>query len=132
MTRTSRWSLILTTGLGLTVVAAGVAASTRASDRLLTFLVFAVAVGPVLLGGAWVLVPDPSRPAAPEHDADTVERAWVQRAAGGAFPDLLTAMGLSLAVTTVLSAPQPPLVIFVALGLVDFLTRYAVVARREG
>ncbi len=132
MTRASRCSLVLAGGLGLTVLVAAVAASTRASDPLLTFVVFAVSVGPVLVGGAWVLVPDPGRPAALEHDEDTVERSWVHRASSGAFPDLLTALGLSLAVTTVLRAPEPPLVVFVVLAMVDFLIRYAVMARREG
>jgi len=99
---------------------------------LLTFVVFALTVGPVGVGGAWGLVPDASRPTAPEHSEDTIEQAWIQRASSGAFLDLVTAMGLSLAATSVLKVSQVPVLVFLVLAMLDMSTRLFVLSRREG
>lgn len=131
--RHSRLPLVLVLALAATLLCAGLAATLTGEDdeRLLTFVVFAVATGPVLVGGAWALVPDPAAPDGPEHVEESVEHSWLERASAGAFTDLLTAMGLALAARYVLGAPDVPLVVFVVLGMGDVAVRYLVLSRRE-
>ena len=128
--RRSRWALIIAIGTVLTMAVAVLAALTRGDHPWLTFVVFAATTAPILFGGAWVLVPDPGRVDPVTHSEDTVEHAWSQLAASGAFLDLITAMGLALAAQSVLGTKALPHVVFLVLGMADFSLRYAVLRRR--
>lgn len=125
-----RWALIVTIGATLTIAVGLLAALARDDEPWLTFTVFAATTAPVLFGGAWVLIPDPDRIEPVTHSEDTVEHEWAQLAASGAFLDLIIAIGLALVVQSVLSTPALPLLVFLVLGMVDFMVRYGALRRR--
>ncbi len=126
----ARWALTIVIGATLTVTVALLAALTGDQDRWLTFTVFAATTSPVLFGGTWILLPDPDRSDPVTHSEDTVEHEWTQRSASGAFLDLIVALGLALAVQSLLDTPALPLQVFLVLGMADFMVRYGVLRRR--
>jgi len=126
---------------GATLVALTVAASVgvlaglvRRDDFWLVAVVLAVCVLPpaALLG--WFLVVRPRTGAPEPHAGDNVEHRWTQRAASGAFWDVLAVAGLALAASSVTGLELGgafALVAVLLLALTDFFVRHAVVARRE-
>ena len=128
--RRNRWILVLAISLPLTAVAS-LWAAWGDEHPSLTFVVFAVTVGPMIIGGVWSLVPDPDDPNRPAHKEDTVEHHWLVRATSGAFVDLATAMALALGVKYVLGAPDLPLQVYLGFGMLDATARYVAFSRRE-
>lgn len=96
----------------------------------LIFLVFALCTLPIWIGLASnFLVHDPKPP---EHVEDSAEVQWLNRAASGAFLDLVAALGLSTAVTSIAGVDSVHTVFFCVLGLADWSGRYLLLQRREG
>jgi hypothetical protein len=134
MSQRTRWALIVGVGGTLTVITAALAAHNGADDeRLLTFVVFALSTAPVLIGGAWILIPNPNpnAPRPPEHVEESIEHSWITRATSGAFADLIAAMGLAVSAQHVLGAPDVPLELFLVLAFADAGLRHVVLSRRE-
>lgn len=130
VTNRARWALVLLIGTALTV-GCGLLAAWKAEDGrgLLTFIVFAVTCAPVFYGGSWALIPDQTSHDPVTHVADTVEHAWLQRAATGAFTDLITSLGLASGLHYMLSTPAVPTVIFLLVGMASFGLRYRAASR---
>lgn len=80
---------------------------------------FALTTAPILVGGAWVLLPEADGPSGPAHAEDTVEASWYLRATSGAFTDLIIALGLAVAATPILDTPDAPLLLVLVLGFAD-------------
>lgn len=96
----------------------------------LLFLVTAVVTLPVSSMLAWVLLVDRSTlagaVASPEH---SIEGQWYDRAAAGAFGDILVTVGIGAAVFSWVDIPVPTNLVFVALftiAAVSFGLRYFV------
>lgn len=126
---------------GAALVALAVAASVgavagmfRREDFWLVAVVFAVCVLPPAAMLGWFLVVRPRTSAPEPHAEENVERRWSERAAAGAFWDVLAAAGLALAAISLtgleLSA-RFALAAVLLLAMVDFYVRHAVVSRRE-
>ncbi|MCZ4565380.1 hypothetical protein [Rhodococcus erythropolis] len=128
MSTTARWSLVIGIGVAVTLTLGFFAALTAGDQKTLTFVVFAIVMAPACIGSVWALFPS-EKNKAPAYPEDTVETEWSRKAGFGAFTDLITAMGIALIAHNVFGAPELPLLIFTALGLVDFGVRYWAVSR---
>lgn len=127
----ARRSLAVALGTAVAVAAAAVAAwRADQGEEAVTFVVFGLATAPALVSGAWILLVDQT-PEGPAHPEDTVEHTWLHRACTGAFVDLVVAMGLTVAVTSILATPEVPLVLFLLIGMSDAVIRYASLSRQE-
>lgn len=135
--RPAPWWAWAGAGLVALAVAAsvGVAAGLlRREDFWLVAAVFTVCVLPPAFMLGWFLVVRPRTSTPEPHAEENVERRWAERAAAGAFWDVLTATGLALAgisVTGLELSARFALAAVVLLAMVDFFVRHAVVSRRE-
>lgn len=129
-TPATRWTVATLAGATGAAVVGVLAARARddASDAV-SFTVFALVALPFLVALVAVAL---DRTDHPERSEDSIESQWATRASSGAFYDVVTAMGLTLLVSSVLDAPTVPLLVFVALALVDMGVRLALLQRREG
>ncbi|ARU51844.1 hypothetical protein CBR64_10445 [Cellulosimicrobium cellulans] len=126
---------------GAALVALAVAASVgvaaglfRRDDFWLVAAVFTACVLPPAAVLGWFLVVRPRTSAPEPHAEENVERRWTERAATGAFWDVLVVAGLTLTAVSLtgleLSASFV-LAVVVLVAMVDFFVRHAVVSRRE-
>lgn len=129
MTTTIRRGLAMTGALAAALLIGAVAAATRGTPPLLTFVVFTLTTAPVAVGAAWALT-DPA-PAGPRHPEQSVELHWLHRAGFAAFLDLIIALGLAATAAAVAGVPEVPLAAFIVLGGADLALRYRVLAHRE-
>lgn len=84
---------------------------------------------------AWSLVVDPRSVTVPAHPEDSVESNWLQRAATGAFSDLLVLSAVATAVLAWLEPPVSPSLLIGCVpivGLLCFGIRYLTLSRRNG
>jgi hypothetical protein len=126
---------------GAAVVALAVAASVgvaagvfRREDFWLVAAVFTVCVLPPAAMLGWFLVVRPRTSAPEPHAEENVERRWSERAAAGAFWDVLVVAGLTLTAVSLTGLELSvsfALAVVVLVAMVDFFVRHAVVSRRE-
>ncbi|MGC0365925.1 hypothetical protein ABH922_003909 [Rhodococcus sp. 27YEA15] len=128
MTRTTRWSTVVTIGVAVALTLGFFAFLATDDRKVLTFVVFAVMTAPVCIGAAWAFFTS-EKNAPPTHPEDTVETEWSRKAGLGAFSDLICAMGIALTAHYVFGAPEVPLPAFLALGMADFGIRYFAATR---
>lgn len=97
------------------------------------FAVFTSATFPALAGLSWVLIVRPIDPGAqPDpHAEESIEAAWAKQAGNGAFLDLLVVLGVATTVTSVLGRESLPSVVFLAIGMADFLLRMLILKWRQ-
>lgn len=121
-------------GLGAACLISALAMVFRQDNPWLTFAVFAgCTIGPCLalswfvFVSKYTVIPD-------KHAAESVESRWYERAASGAFHDMLLACGLGLTVLSVtrmdFTASNALMFVLILCG-VDTLVRYRVISRRE-
>lgn len=125
------WIASFAVGTALAAVTGGVAVYLRNDAQpAVLFLAFAIGTLPVWVGLASAFLVHNTR--APEHNEDSAEVQWLNRAASGAFFDLLLALGLSTAATSIADIDSVPTVVFVVLAMGDWALRYFLLQRREG
>ena len=119
----------------LVAASVGVAAGLfRREDFWLVAAVFTVCVLPPAFMLGWYLVVLPRTNAPEPHAEENVERRWTERAAAGAFWDVLIVAGLTLAAVSLTGLQLSvsfALAVVVLVAMVDFFVRHAVVSRRE-
>ncbi|MGI8403870.1 MAG: hypothetical protein ACR2OE_03720 [Thermomicrobiales bacterium] len=133
--RRQRWALALALALAL-VGAVGIGAIAGwAGDHAFwpTFAVFAIATFPVIAGLSWLVIVQPVDPDAQpsEHAEESIEAAWAKQAGYGAFLDLIVVLGLATTATAILDRDSLPSVLFLAIGIVDWLLRSLILKWRE-
>ncbi|MFT3872223.1 MAG: hypothetical protein QM714_06175 [Nocardioides sp.] len=100
------------------------------------FLVAAAATLPISVMLVWVLLVDRSTISGATDDPESsIESHWYDRAAVGAFTDLLVALGVGTAVFSFVRIDLAPSIILIALFLIagaSFGLRYWWLSRREG
>jgi len=126
---------------GAVLVALAVAASVgvaaglfRREDFWLVAAVFTVCVLPPAAALGWFLVVRPRTSTPEPHAEENVERRWTERAAAGAFWDVLVVAGLALTAVSLTGLELSVsfvLAVVVLVAMVDFVVRHAVVSRRE-
>lgn len=126
-----RWVVVAVGGVSLAVATgAGASYAREGSWGLATVTVFALLTFPCWVGLLRVLLAGPDE-APPEHHEDSVEARWVERATSAAFLDVVIALGLATAATSVAGIAPVSGVVFLTLAMVDVSVRYAVLQRRE-
>ncbi|MBD8043557.1 hypothetical protein H9638_07000 [Arthrobacter sp. Sa2BUA2] len=97
-------------------------------NPLMEFAVMAAAVLPVAAALAWAVLVDRSTLAgAVDKPEDSVESAWYDKAASGAFTDILLVAGISCAAVAFLGIEGPAsliLAVVVLFSMLDFGARY--------
>lgn len=127
-----RW--VVAVGVALVgAMALGAIAGWVRNDAFWTwFAVFTSATFPALAGLSWVLIVRPIDPGAqPDpHAEESIEAAWANKAATGAFLDLLIVLGLATAATSILGQDSLPSILFLAIAMADFLLRMLILRWR--
>ncbi len=133
----TRWVATGICGAALTAGWGYAAGQLAAGNRFswLHAIVYAICAAPPLFAFSWLMLVTPvAPPSGPARPEETVERAWLRRAAEGAFFDLMAVLGILLAVTTVADPDVRPALIALLLllcGALDVAVRYRVLSRRE-
>lgn len=96
----------------------------------LRFFAFAGATA-AAYGSMIYLATAPDDLAPPEHNEDSVESAWLQRALAGSALDLFIVAGVLTGLTSVLGLDEPGISLALLLVMADVAVRYAIIARRE-
>lgn len=126
----TRWATAAAAGLGLAAALGAVAGLTRDSFWL-SFAVFTVVMAPTLVALSAIVLGE-GQGTQPAYADDTIETHWIRVAATGAFLDLVIAMGLGLAITSILDLADIPLIVFLVLAMVDAGFRYWRLLRQGG
>ena len=135
----SVWPPAVVVGIAIAASLAGLTTLAGSGERgwVLPTVVAAVAL-PIGLAIGWAAFVDRRTiPGATPRPEESVEGAWVDRAAQGVLFDLVTVMGVVLAVLSLVPALRETNAVSVLacllLGaMVDVVVRYRVLARREG
>jgi MFS family permease len=102
----------------------------------LAFAVVAIVTLPVSAALAWVILVDRTTiTGATRNPDDSIENIWFERAALGAFGDLMIVLGLGAAAFAVFGLAVAPALLLGALwvlGSVDFGVRYLAIRKAEG
>ncbi|GAA1390186.1 hypothetical protein [Luteococcus peritonei] len=126
--------------IGLLVTAALGSAAALLNDGPRAWLLVALLVAlnlPVLVFGGWAVLVDRSTiRGATQRPEESVENSWLDRAANGAFYDLLTVLGLGLAAFNLVPAARDlparhALTAYVLFAMLDVAARYLVISRGE-
>ncbi|HMS36428.1 MAG TPA: hypothetical protein PKA93_04630 [Arachnia sp.] len=103
---------------------------------LLAFAVVAIVTLPVSTALAWVLLVDRATiTGATRNPDESIENVWFERAALGAFGDLMIVLGLGSAAFAVFDLGIAPALLLAALFVLasaDFAVRYLRISKAEG
>jgi hypothetical protein len=121
---------LLSSGLGALFASLG-----EPGDALLRFTVMAVVTLPVAAALVWaVLVDRTSLPEAVERPEDSIESAWYDAAARGAFLDTFVTVSLGAAVFSITGVQVDSGMLLLGLAVLialDFAVRFVVVKRAD-
>ncbi|WP_154794853.1 hypothetical protein [Occultella kanbiaonis] len=130
----ARWTLTIAFALVAAAAIGAVASVFNPEAPLVTGVVFAAAtLGPAGALG-WFLFVSPKTVTPDPNAEDNVENTWLQKAAAGAFTDLLIVLAIALTVVSVTGrSPDAEILLLgaVVLAMGDVAIRYVVTARRE-
>ncbi|MEE6281930.1 hypothetical protein [Georgenia sunbinii] len=130
----SRYVLAVLLAIGLAAAAGFLASRFRAEDPWLVGVVFSAAMVGPLYALSWLLLVSSLVVEEDPHVEENVELRWAQRAAFGAFLDVLGTCGVALAALSISGlevAGATVLLAVVVLGMIDVAVRYTVIKRRE-
>lgn len=123
--------IFLLVGLPAAIGIGAIAATFNDGPFLVTLVVFALAALPATWGIGLAVFGDVSPP---EFGEETIEHNWMHRAAFRAFFDLITGIGVLLAVLVIFDlepGTQFLLVVVLLLAWLDVAVRYWLLRRRE-